>query len=254
MEHIPDIKLLQQSADYRSLRKLSRYTAVFGFIFGTFSLIAGIITLWFPLMGGFYSILGVVLLVMAVWMIASPNPKLLIVEGSSLLILGTVFILTSFFKIYINSSRGTEFSAGSGLIIWGIIIAVVGGRSIGSYKRFSGFLPGKPSKECSIWINEIVKNVEQANISSCENIFEFYKKAFTGTRRWKVLLLDEIAVLVQAGEKDMFVVRKDNVEFTKRNELSKGKRFAALLRVGSHTMNTNIDRDSYVKYEKWKSL
>lgn len=253
MDQLPDITQLRHAADYRAYRKLFRYSAAYGIVFGACCILVGAMAINAnPPVAMFCLYLGAILAVTAIWMLVSPNSNMLIVLGAALFLLGSALILSAILSVFVSISRGTG-NPPVALVFYGAIIASFGGRLISGYKRFAKFTPAKPEKESADFIEKTVKDIKKTKAKNTENILEFQKKSFANSGKWKAALLEGAAVLTQTSGQDMIVENKADVEFTKTRELKKGKQIEATLRAGGRTLKTVIGAVSYSNYEKWKS-
>jgi len=173
MIKVQDIEELQKVSDYRLLRKSLKGAAIGSIIFGVIAIGMGLAFMSEDPINVVLVFIGVFLLVEGIWLIRSPSPRGMIVDGIALCILG----IWNIFIAIAGELRGFVV-LGFFQIIWGV-------QSFRRYRRFSGISSQKPSKESLRQVDDVAKSVTKANQVSLRISLSFKWKI----NRGKVSLL-----------------------------------------------------------------
>jgi len=236
MNEVQDIEELQRTADYRLLRKNLKGAAIGSIIFGVIAIGMGLVFMSEDPINVVLVFIGVFLLGEGIWLIRSPKPRGMIVDGIALCILGIWNIFVA-----ITGEVGGLVVLGFFQIIWGI-------QSFRRYRRFSGMSSQKPSKESLRQVDDVVKSVTKAKPSESENIIELQM----GNKSWKGELAKDVGIFVDRAGDEVVFARRGEVGFTTRGEVTPGKPRNISILIGDRAFDGKISPESMERYESWK--
>jgi hypothetical protein len=243
MELVGTQEELQKVADYRTMKKMLRPGGIGSIIFGGIAFVMGIISIEDNPLNMFLVLLGIFLFIEGAWLVSSPSPSGIIVDGIALVILG---IWNIFITIY-NESQGAKGSTNFALI--GILQIIWGIQSFKRYKRFSNVTTEKPPEESIQRIDEIVKNVLNAKPDFDLDVIQFSTK----NQNWKGKLLPEVGVFVETNGNDVVFVRKELFNVTQYVPNQSGEILKVNFQFDDQEKKGTIPSKSLLKFEAWKN-
>jgi len=236
MIKVQDIEELQKVSDYRLLRKSLKGAAIGSIIFGVIAIGMGLAFMSEDPINVILVFIGVFLLVEGIWLIRSPSPRGMIVDGVALCILGIWNIFVA-----IAGEVGGFVVLGFFQIIWGV-------QSFRRYRRFSGISSQKPSKEGLRQVDDIVKSVTKTKPSESENIIELQMQ----NKSWKGELAKDVGIFVDTAGDEVIFARRGEVDFTTSGEVTPGKPQKISIKIGNRSFYGKMSPESMERYESWK--
>lgn len=236
MSKVQDIEELQKASGYYLLRKHLKGAAIGSIIFGLVAIVWGLVSIEENPINAGLVLIGAFLLGEGIWLIRSPRPSGVIVDGIALCILGM-------WNIVVGIAGVARWAVMLGIfqIIWGI-------KSFGQYHRFSYLSSQKPSEQSLKQVEEIVKSVRKTKPSESESIIELQMDK----KPWKGEITGDVGVFVAIASDDVIFARRGEVDFTTRGEVIPGKERKGFIKIGNTTFDGKISPESMGRYESWK--
>ena len=252
MNEVQDIEELQKVADYRSVRKGFKGAAIGSIIFGLLAMGAGFGSAEEGSLNVILGFIGIFLLAEGIWLIRTPNPKGLIVDGITFCIVGIWNIVVTFASAAITGAANNLFAlVGVFQIIWGI-------QSYRRYSRFAGTPTQKPSEQSLKQVEDIVNPVTKAKFSESEDIIEFQMtRGGFSWKSWRGKLSGDVGIFVAKAGDDTLFARRDEVDFISKGKVPislPGKTLKVSIQIGKRTFNGIISPESMARYESWKEI
>ncbi len=161
---------LIKTADFKVIWTHLRSAGVGSIIFGIIAFVLGISTAEENPVNAILAVIGFLLFLEGIWIIASPGPKGLIVDGIALITIGVWNMIVTI----ANVSEGGEgfhffFILGIWQIVWGV-------QSINRHKHFAYITGEKPSKEALAQLDSAVQRIMASSARDTGNIVELKAK------------------------------------------------------------------------------
>lgn len=220
----------QGASNYMLVRKTLRSSGIGSIVFGLIAMYMGFGGMMSNPLNAILGMIGLFLVGEGIWIIVSPTPAGLIVDGISLCALGVWNILIT----VMTRMAGDESNLFAILGLWQI---VWGTQSFVRYKRFSTMPATRPSAEVMNKIDGIVTSIAQANTKEAQDIVEIQTKSLAGKEIWKGQLLDGAAIFVEGSGPNAVFVGKKDVEIVAKGKVLTGKTLKVKCRIG----NVNFD-------------
>lgn len=161
---------LVKTADLKVIWSHLRSAGVGSIIFGIIAFALGVSTAEENPVNAILAVIGFLLFLEGIWVIASPGPKGLIVDGIALITIGVWNMIVTI----ANVSEGGEgfhffFILGIWQVVWGV-------QSINRYKHFAYIAGEKPSKEALAQLDSAVERITASSARDAGDIVEFKAK------------------------------------------------------------------------------
>jgi uncharacterized protein YjeT (DUF2065 family) len=246
VELIGNIEELQKISDYRTIRKTLRPAGIGSIVFGVLAVVMGIASIEDNSLNAILALIGLFLLVEGIWLVVSPTPKGMIVDGIALIILGLWNILITI----ANASAGSGEPSSFALI--GVLQIIWGFQSFKRFKRFSGVSMEKPSEESLQRVDELVKSIRSSKPKNESDIIQFQTSGFQSSI-WKGKLFTNASVFVTIKGQETIITRKEDVNILAEEKVLIGKSLKALYKFGSRDFKGTIPPEFYERYVAWKT-
>ena len=238
---------LQRAANFRTVRRLLRPAGIGSILFGVIAVGVGASTLREQPLNGVLLLLGLFLLGEGIWIVASPSPAGMIVDGIALIALGGWNILVTVVNASQGGGGGPHFFAVLGVmqIIWGF-------QSFARHRRFAALPMGQPSREAMAWLDEAVKDLGATRPQDAPDCIEFrVKGAKAAPGGWKGKLFPGMALVL--GGVEVIVSGKDETEVTPQGAGASGTDLEARFALGGQTLEGTISQASLDAFRRWKA-
>jgi len=234
---------LQRAADYLMLRKRLKGGGIGSIIFGVIAIVMGFVFMSEDPINVILVLIGIFLLVEGIWLLRSPSPRGLLIDGVALCIIGVWNIVITIANI----------AAGAGGAAWAAVLGVFqlywGFKSFGQSRRFATLAAGKPGEQSIAWVEDMAKSIKKANIAQSTTIIDFQM----GKKQWKAELMKDMGIFVETAGDEVIVAPRDEVQFTSRGEAAPGKPRKISCRVCNYSLDGKISTELMERYEAWKT-
>lgn len=199
------------------------------------------------LLDALFAALGAFLLVEGCLVMVMPSPKLSIVQGVAIILVGAS-------NMYFS---GRNLAAGEGsaldlFFILGIVQVVIGIGSIRDYRRFAD-LPEKPPEETIRRVDTMVGNLLRTSPKTDPGIIEILVKGGIGPTLWRTKLLGDAALLVRKGPRqEVIFATRDDIEFAEQPGKQEAGKLPAMFRIAGRKLFGRISPEHYDRYASWK--
>jgi hypothetical protein len=234
---------VQKAANFRIVRRALRGAGIGSVIFGIVAIALGIATLEDNGVNAILALLGVFLLVEGVWLLVSPSPAGMIVDGFSLIALGcwNIFVSVS------NASAG----GGGGFVILGPLQIIWGIQSFLRYRRFSLLPMARPDKATSEWLDSILKSAMSKEAGADVVSFQVRDKNYL--RDWRGILLDEFGMFFAVKEQLITVAARSEANITPTSSPAPGMKAPVLISLGGRNLEGLFDSMNWERFQRWKT-
>ncbi|MFC2018981.1 hypothetical protein ACFLU4_03385 [Chloroflexota bacterium] len=233
---------LQRAADYLTLRKRLKGGGIGSILFGVIAIVMGFIFMSEDPINVILVFIGIFLLVEGIWLLRSPSPRGLVIDGVALCIIGVWNIVITIANI----------AAGAGGAAWAAVLGVLqlywGFKSFGQSRRFATLSTGKPNEQSIAWVEDMAKSIKKANTAQSTNVIEFQM----GRKQWKAELIQDMGIFVEAAGDEVIVASRDEVQFTSKGEAAPGKSRKISCRVCNYSLDGKISPELMERYEAWR--
>jgi hypothetical protein len=260
------IEELQRAADDRMIskgvRQKLRMAGLGGAIMGAGLLAAAIIApavvfhhLRVDVMGAVAALIGGFLMVAAVWVLASPTPRIAILAGFAWLTVaawGIYFAIQNVLTVHdlaahynagnVAGDFATAWIPGAVLVWFGIHWGI---ESFVCYVRLRHMPAQKPSPDLIAKIDQIVKEIKKSKPKIDPDAIEFGLS-------WKGNLAPDLATFVDGTGQEVIFAKPGDVSFIQRTRMIPQKGAMGDLEVGSRTLRIGISEESFQRYVAWK--
>lgn len=234
---------LQDASSYRIVHKTLKYRGIGSIIFGIIALAVGFGGMQENPINGILVLIGLFLLIEGVWVVSSPKPAGMIVDGIAMLTVGIWNILVTIANI--ANDGGFQF-----FIVIGVWQIIWGCQSFQRYKRFSKMPVNKPSKETLKQIDDLMNTIIKVKAKEQDNIIEF--KTNRPQQLWKGKLSQNTAIFVERTGQDIMFAAKHEVDFIKEGKSLLGKALKASFGVRERKLTGTIMPEYFERFEMWK--
>ena len=206
MESSTSLADLQKAANYRMVRNTLRSGGIGSIVFGALALVIVLTGTRSNVFSARLATLGAILLITGIWTVVAPNPKSIIVDGVSIILIGAWNICIA----HTSHISGGFMLLGAIQIVWGV-------RRFRRYRLLSSLEMLRPSSLLMRWMDNLVLKLYGARPSEFRDVIAFQRQ--DGIKMiWKSLVSDDIAVLIEgigdrlvfAGKTDISITRLDN--------------------------------------------
>jgi membrane-bound ClpP family serine protease len=233
---------LQQVADYRTVRKTLKNSAVVSLIFGA-------ITLFFALLPPFSIItaaLGVMLLATGAWNLARPRPTGILVDGVAVIVVGLFNLVSSILDA--QSGQG----ASPFWIKMGIFQLIIGGQSFWRFAHFRDAFKSRPADSEMQELDGMVSSMWKSKVKETQDVIEFKVSGFHETP-WKARLTDSLAVLATLGGNEVKVASRAEFDIAENGKVLIGKSLKATFTIRGKAMKGTLSPESFERFQFWKT-
>ena len=237
----PDRSLrLQQVADYRTVRRTLRSSAIISLVMGAITLLLALA----PPPSLLAATLGLVLLGAGAWNLARPRPTGILVDGASVIVVGLFNIGWSIVDIQ---------SGGSGFWIKvGVFQLVLGGQAFWRYAHFRDAFRS-PASEAELGeLDGLVGAMWKSKVKESMDLIEFKVNGFHETP-WKARLTDTLAILATDGGREVKVAARGEIDIAETGKVLIGRSLKATVTVRGKAMKGTIPPESYERFQQWKT-
>jgi len=241
MKSDSDIQELQQVADYRIMRNTLRGSGIGSIIFGLIGVGLGISAMAENPVNAVLVVIGAFLVLEGIWIVSSPWPGGMILDGLALLAVGGWNIFCTLQSMGVGGGPGFFGILGGYQIYWAF-------RSFGRYGRFV-HLAGNaaPSAELMGQVDSLIKGILTAKGDDAKCVVQFQD----GNKVWKAKLFDTVAVLIQGNGEDMLFLDRDQVTLTAEPADRKGKQYKATFRTPERAVAGMIAPQGMAVCRQW---
>jgi hypothetical protein len=244
-----NIEELRTAGRYISLRKTLFPGAVGSIVFGGLALSVGAPAFAEDMVSTLLALLGAFLVIEGNLVLVLGSPKLLIVEGIAILLVGATNIFITVSHLMAGSDSGFDI----GFFVLGLIQLGAAASTMRRYRRYKNLGP-KPPTEVVNRVAAMVKNLRSARTQTDESIVEFREEVKELRFRWKGKLLDKASMFMkcQGPDRDILFLVQEDVGMKKlKGEPEKGL-VRGLFQLGSRQMYGRISPECYDRFERWK--
>lgn len=243
-----ELQRIEDLSKYRTAVKSVRGTAWGGVIFGGLMALGGYSGLGDHPLNAVVLLMGLALLITAVWLLTVPSLKGVMGNGVLLALVGLWNIAITMFELL----EGGIDSSQPMWIIFGLFQIRWARNSFKIYKNLSGKFPEPPPEAELKSIDELLTGLRRSKIWKAKDVVEFTKVSFlAGKVKWRGLLLDDFALFLGKGD-EVLCARKDRVTIVPERKLAMQKTLKAVLRVNQEESNILISGKSLANYAAWK--
>jgi hypothetical protein len=236
---------LQRVANYRHVQKALKASGTGSIVFGVIAMVVGYTAMQHNPINVILFGIGVLLAAEGLWLVIAPAPIGIIVDGVSLMLVGTWNIWVTVMNMAAGRPSATWGVIGVFQIIWGI-------QAFGRYSRFSKMPREQPAPVTLKRIDQIVRDITRAKMAQDPEVIDFQVKPFAGAQAWKGRLRSNHAVFVGPGGKDIIFARTKEVLFNREGKVLLGKTLKAKFKIAGRSFNGTISPESFARYEEWK--
>jgi hypothetical protein len=143
---------LKRVANYRQICKTLRASGTGSIVFGVIAIAVGVATIRINPNNTILLVIGILLTVEGLWLVISPTPIGIIIDGVSLMLVGSWNVFISIMNMAIRAGTGAWPVVGIFQFIWGL-------QSFGRYSRFSQMPREIPGASTIKRIDQIAKDI-----------------------------------------------------------------------------------------------
>lgn len=237
----PDRSLrLQQVADYRTVRKTLRASAIISLVIGAITLLIAIA----PPLDAVAALLGLGLLGTGAWNLARPRPTGILVDGASVLVIGVYNIVTSVMDIQ---------AGGSGFWIKiGVFQLVLGAQAFWRHARFRDAFRFPATDAELAELDALVAAMWKSKVKESVDLVEFKVNGFHETP-WKARLTDTLAIMATDGGREVRVAARGEIDIAENGKVLIGRSLKATFTIRGKAMKGTIPPESYERFQQWKT-
>jgi hypothetical protein len=234
---------VQKAANFRILRRILRGAGIGSTVFGVIATALGIASLQENGVNAILILLGIFLFAEGVWLLVSPSPAGMIVDGFALIALGCWNI---FVTVSNGSSGGPAGFAALGLfqIIWGI-------QSFARYRRFSSLPMARPDKATSEWLDSILKSAASKDPGG--DVVRFQVREKKALRDWRGKLLDDFGLFFDVKAQLIIVAGRDAARITPIGTPVSGQNTPVGISLGGRNWEGEFDFLNWERFNQWKT-
>jgi hypothetical protein len=240
---LPELVTLKNVFGYKVILKSLRPRAVGSVIFGVIAVVMGWLSVSENPLNIVLLLIGVFLLSEGTWLIVTPKPKGMVVDGIALLLVGAWNIFVTVINLVNGGGTGGLFGVyGIFQIVWGI-------QSFVKYSKFQKQYNDKPSTDDMKRVNDIIESVANSNPIESEDVVQF-----KSGKQWMVKLLGDVAIFVTTKRNDVIVANRDEIVFANFGKKTFSKKLEFSLTVGERIIGGEISPESMKRLETWKMV
>ncbi len=235
---------LQQAADYRTVRKTLRASAIGSLVIGGITLLLAAV----PPIDPVAALLGLVLVGTGSWNLARPRPTGILVDGATIGLVGIFNIAST-----IPALQAGEGSAGS--TFWvkvGVFQLLWAGQAVWRYTRFRRAFDEIPADSELHQLDELVSALWKSKPKESADVIEFKLSGFHETA-WKGRLTDGFTLLACHGGREVKVAGRDEIEIADRGKVLLGSARRATFTIRGRSTKGTIPASSLERFQQWKT-
>jgi hypothetical protein len=233
---------LQVAAERHVLRARLRTGGIASIAFGALALGGGAAMLTDSPLNSLLFVIGALLVAEGIWLLASPSPAGLIVDGIAVMVIGVWNLAVSIAELCVSGVGLTSLFAvvGACQIVWGI-------QSLCRYRRFAAADGAAADPQFARWAAQTLGRLSAAKPARNRDVVQLA----AGLKFWKGLLLGDGVVFVAQGGADVAIAPKDQVDL----EASEphGKYVRARLRLGERVLSGQMLPGHVQRLEVWQA-
>jgi hypothetical protein len=218
---------LQSASNFRLVRQTLRTAGIGSIVFGLLAMFVGFGNMMDNPLNAILGMIGLFLVGEGIWIIVSPSPKGLVVDGIFLCALGAWNI----FITAMNSMGGDEGYRFFGIL--GLWQVVWGTQSFVRYRRFSTVPTTKPADALLVEIDNVVNDIALANVKNQPDMVEIQTKSLAGKEVWKGRFVAGGVIFVEGSGPNAVFANKADVEIVKKGKVLFGKTQKIKCKLGS---------------------
>ena len=234
---------LQQAWNHRILAATLRSSGVGSVVWGIIAIVIGFMMLEGNSINAVLVLIGIGLVIEGVWLMVSPSPAGLIVDGLALWVLGVWNIIVTLMNM--NAGHGSPIFA-----VLGCYQFYWGWKSFSRHDQFASLANFQPTADQS---NEAVQMVN-ATLAAKPDDARFPLEFQEGQTSWKARLFDDVAVFIKAGGEEILFVDKDSVNMTEEPGSDAAGEPQSHLRLGPRSLVGTLSAQARAAFATWKPL
>lgn len=233
---------LQQTADYRTVRKTLKGSAIVSVVGGAITLLVALL----PPFDALAAFVGLVLLGTGVWNLMHPRPIGLALDGASVILVGITNIAgTALAMSAGESTSGVWARVGIFQILWGA-------QALWRWTQFRNAFERTPSDTEMRQLDEMATALWKAKPKESLDVVEFKLTGFTEVP-WKCRLTDTHALLATAGGTEVKVAAREEIEIADQGKVLIGSARKATFTIRGKTVKGTIPAESLERFQQWKT-
>lgn len=230
---------LQQAANFRTVRRLLRPAGIGSIVFGVIAVGLGAASMEENPVNAVLLFLGVFLFVEGIWLVVSPSPAGMLVDGFALGALG----LWNIFITLANVSSGAR--GPGGFAVLGVFQIILAFQSFNRYRRFAGWPMQKPSEADLQFLDRALQ--------PGPHLIQFRLGQGRAVRNWKAGLLDDFGVFHEEKEERIVIAPRDGVSFTSLSTGTPGKDISVRVSLPGIESEGAISAEAMDRIQRWKN-
>jgi hypothetical protein len=234
---------VQAAVNYRTLPRLLRGPGIGSIVFGIIGIVVGAATLEDNGVNAILILLGIFLTVEGVWLLVSPSPAGMIVDGFALIALGVWNIFVTISNASSGGPGGFAFLA-LFQIIWGF-------KSFARYRKFSSLPLARPDEPGSKWLDAALKSAVSENAGS--DVIRFRVKEKKSLHDFRGKLLDDFGLFFDMNQRLIIVASRDASRITLMGTPAPGGTNPAGFNFAGRTWEGQIDMQNWERFNQWKT-
>jgi hypothetical protein len=236
---------VQRAANFRMVRRQLRGAGIGSIVFGVIATVLGTASLQDSDLNVILLCLGVFLLAEGVWLLVSPSPAGMIVDGFALIALGAwnIFVTIS------NLSAGGHGPGGFAAL--GLLQIGWGFQSFIRYRRVAELPMARPDQATSDWLEAIMKSATSKDPSG--DVVSFQVREKKALLNWRGKLLDEFGLFFEVKEQLAIVADRNAANITPIGSPVAGKNAPVRIALGARSWEGEIDSQNLDRFQKWKT-
>ena len=234
---------VQAAVNFRTLPRLLRGPGIGSIVFGIIGIVVGAATLEDNGVNAILVLLGIFLTVEGVWLLVSPSPAGMIVDGFALIALGVWNIFVTISNASSGGPGGFAFLA-LFQIIWGF-------KSFARYRKFSSLPLARPDEPGSKWLDAALKSAVSENAGS--DVIRFRVKEKKSLHDFRGKLLDDFGLFFDMNQRLIIVASRDASRITLMGTPAPGGTNPAGFNFAGRTWEGQIDMQNWERFSQWKT-
>ncbi len=236
---------LQKVADYRTVRKILRFSGTGSAIFGAVWVISGLMAPVEPVA----VVIGVVLIGTGLWNMTAPKPAGIVFDGVTLVMVGAYNIVTPFMA----AAAGQHGAGGGFWVKVGIFQIIWGVQGFVRYVKFKDAFRDPPTDSELQQLDHTVTEILRAKVNEVFDVIEFKTHGLMSANIWKARLSDDGAVLVTAGGREARAADKSGFEIVANGKSLIGRSVKATFTIAGKSAKGTISQEGIDRYQMWKT-
>lgn len=243
MDNPQDWPKLQAAADYLSVRRTVRVSAVVSLFFGAIATAVGALPPSMPVLAAF----GVLLAAAALADLATAHPAALAVEGGALVVAGlSLFMITTAQAAADGGGRNVAHFALLGLFQtgWGAV-------GLARLPRLARAHAAHTSPDVLRRVSEAIEALRAASSARDERVVEFTTQDLHAHRH-KLRLTPLGALCLLDDGREVAVVARRDISFQPVDRNAQGDEQRATARIGARFLDVRISREDLRRVQTWR--